>query len=157
MSEIERFFVPDLGEVFVRPLRPREDEPACLRFGAALAPNDLRTRFGVPTKWSPELAPRLFGFTGSVFAAFDESGEILGVGAIVAKEFSLAVRSDVKRHGVGRILLTHIVSYALKHGILELVGTALAENQPMLALARSAGFRASGFDGPMISMRLCLP
>ena len=157
MSEIESFFVPDLGEVFVRPLRPREDEPAYLRFGAALAPSDLRTRFAVPTKWRPELAPRLFGFAGSVFAAFDESGEILGVGAIVGTEFSLTVRSDVKRHGVGRILLTHIVSYALKHGILELVGTALAENQPVLALARSAGFRASGFDGPMISMRLCLP
>jgi acetyltransferase len=116
MSEIERFFVPDLGEVLVRPLRPVEDEPAYLRFGAAIAPNDLRTRFAVPTKWRPELAPRLFGFAGTVFAAFQEGGEILGVGAIVGKEFSLTVRSDVKRHGVGRMLLTRIISYALEYG-----------------------------------------
>jgi L-amino acid N-acyltransferase YncA len=55
------------------------------------------------------------------------------------------------------MLLTHIISYALEHGMIELVGTALAENQPMLALARSAGFRATGFERPMVSMRLCLP
>jgi acetyltransferase len=157
MSEIERFFLLELGTVLVRPLRSVEDEPAYLRFGAALAPNDLRTRFAVPTKWRPELAARLFGFAGSVFAAFAEGGEILGVGAIVGREFSLTVRSDVKRHGVGRMILTHLISYALEHGMIELVGTALAENQPMLALARSAGFRATGFEGPMVSMRLCLP
>jgi acetyltransferase len=67
------------------------------------------------------------------------------------------VRSDVKRRGLGRVLLERIVQHALEHGMTELVGSVLAENRPMLALARIAGFRAAGFEGTMVSLRLCLP
>jgi acetyltransferase len=157
MSEVERVLIPELGEIVIRPLRRIEDEAAYSRFGAALAGEDLRLRFAGPAHWNAALAPRLFGFDGTPFAACDERGEILGVGGIVAHEISLTVRSDLKRRGLGRALLHHLVSYAIEHGFAELVGSVLAENRPMLKLAQAVGFRAIGFEGTLVSIRLCLP
>jgi len=157
MPELGRIVLPELGEVLVRELRRPEDEEAYLRFGAAMAEDDLRMRFTVPTQWSPALAQRMLMLTGTVFAAFGEDGEILGVGRLVENEIALAVHSKLKRRGLGRVLLERIVDFACENGIAELTGTVLAENRPMLGLARAAGFRVTGSEGPVISMRLCLP
>jgi acetyltransferase len=157
MSEIELVLIPELGEILIRRLRSIEDEPAYTRFGRALAQDDLRMRLAGPARWSSALVPRLFGFAGAAFAAFEGRGEIVGVGGIVGNEISLIVRSDVKRHGLGRVLLEHIVGHALEHGFTELSGSVLAENRPMLELAKTVGFRATAFEGPLVSIRLCLP
>jgi acetyltransferase len=157
MRAVERVRVPRLGEVVVRPLLRRDDERAYLRFGAALEPDDLRMRFAGPTRWSPSVAERLVARDGTAFAAFDERGEILGVGEVVENEIALAVRSDLKRRGLGRVLLERIVRYGVERGMTELVGTVLVENLPMLALARIIGFRTASFEGTMVLLRLCLP
>jgi hypothetical protein len=91
MLELRHIVLPELGEVLIRELRRPEDEEAYLRFGAAMAENDLRMRFAVPTTWSPALAQRMLMLSGAVFAAFDEDGEILGVGRLVENEMALAV------------------------------------------------------------------
>jgi GNAT superfamily N-acetyltransferase len=135
MSELELVLIPELGEILTRRLRSIEDEPAYTRFGRALAQDDLRMRLAGPACWSSALVPRLFGFGGTAFAALDDRGEIVGVGGIVGKEISLIVRSAVKRHGLGRVLLGHIVGHALEHGFSELTGSVLAEDRPMLQLA----------------------
>jgi acetyltransferase len=157
MSDIERVLIPELGGILIRPLRSIEDEAAYTRFGMALGQDDLRMRLAGPARWSSALVPRLFGFDGAAFAAFEDGGEILGVGGIVANEISLTVRSDIKRHGLGRVLLEHIVGHAFEHGFTELAGSVLAENRPMLELAKRVGFRATAFEGPLVSIRLCLP
>ena len=157
LAERERVLLPGLGDIVLRPLDREADEQACQRFGAALAPNELRLRFAVPTRWSPALAERLAPRQGTAFAVFDGSGEILGLGEVVGSEIALAVRSDVKRRGLGRLLLERLLRHAFEHGMTELVGSVLVENRPMLALARLAGFRASAFEGTMVSVRLCLP
>jgi acetyltransferase len=157
MAELDHIVLSEQGEVLVRELRRPEDEEAYLRFGAAMAADDLRMRFAVPTRWSPALAQRMLMLNGAAFAAFGEDGEILGVGRLVENEIALTVRSELKRRGLGRVLLEHIVHSALEHGVLELTGTVLAENRPMLALARAAGFHITGSEGPMVSIRLCLP
>jgi acetyltransferase len=157
MTEQELVLIPELGEIIIRPLRRVEDEAAYIRFGMALTTDDLRMRFASPARWSPELAPRLFGFNGTPFGAFDSRGEILGVGGIVENEISLAVRSDLKRHGLGRALLTHIVGHAFEHGFTELAASVLGENYPMLALAKTVGFRPTRLEGPLVSLQLCLP
>jgi acetyltransferase len=157
MPELERILVPRLGEILIRPLRRPDDEPAYLRFGAAMAADDLRMRFAVPIRWTPALAERLLSLGGATFAAFDEDGEILGLGRTAAKDVGLGVRSDLKRRGLGRALLERIVQHAVERGISDLAGTLLAENRPMLAFARTIGFRAIGSNGPLVSMRLCLP
>jgi RimJ/RimL family protein N-acetyltransferase len=149
--------LPGLGKVRLRQLRRPEDEAAFRRFGAALAPEDLRTRFAVPTRWSPAVAERLWALDGVAFAAFDEGGEILGMGEVVGTEVGLAIRSDLKRHGLGRALLERIVRHAFEEGATELTATVLAENFAMLDLARRIGFRETGLAGTEVSMRLCLP
>jgi len=152
-----RIVLPELGKVLVRELRRPEDVEAYLRFGAAISVDDLRMRFAAPTKWTPALARRMLTLAGTAFAAFGEDGEILGVGRLVGNEIALAVRSKLKRRGLGRVLLERIVHHASEHGMAEITGTALAENRPMLALAQAAGFRMTGAEGPMVSGRLCLP
>jgi acetyltransferase len=54
-------------------------------------------------------------------------------------EFSILVRSDMQRTGIGRALLTKMIDYCASRGLSELIGQILAENQPMIALARSVG------------------
>jgi GNAT superfamily N-acetyltransferase len=155
--QIDPAALPGLGKVRLRQLRRPEDEAAFRRFGAALTPEDLRRRFAVPTRWSPAVAERLWALDGVAFAAFDEGGEILGMGEVVGTEVGLAIRSDLKRHGLGRALLERIVRHALEEGATELTATALAENGAMLDLARRIGFHEMGLAGTEVSMRLCLP
>jgi acetyltransferase len=152
----ERLILSRLGDVHVRALWQPEDTAAFLRFGAALAPEDLRLRFGVPSRWGAVLAARLWRRDGTDFAAFDPAGEILGIGNLIGNEIALAIRSDRKRRGLGRLLLGRLVRFAGDNGICELLASVLAENFPMLALARSEGFRAVGIAGPMVSLQLPL-
>ena len=105
MPELDHVVLPELGEVLVRELRRPDDEEAYLRFGAAMAADDLRMRFAVPTRWSPALAQRMLMLNGAAFAAFGEDGEILGVARLVENEIGLTVRSELKRRGLGRVLL----------------------------------------------------
>jgi acetyltransferase len=157
MPEHERVLVRGVGKILVRPLRRPDDDQAFLRFGAAMTPGDLRLRFAGPINGSLLAAQRLLALGGTAFAAFDGHGEILGVGQVVANEIALTVRSDLKRRGLGRTLLERLLRHAIEHGVTELAGAVLAENRAMLALARTAGFRATGFAGTMVSLRLCLP
>jgi acetyltransferase len=154
---IDRVSLQGLGELWVRRLRRPEDEAAFRRFGAALGPEDLRTRFAVPTLCSPALAERLWSLNGIAFAALDEGGEILAIGEMLAREVGLAVRSDLKRHGLGRTLLERIVRHAFEEGATELTATVTAENRPMLDLAQRVGFYAMRLARTEVSMRLCLP
>ncbi len=67
-------------------------------------------------------------------------------------EFALIVRSDLKRHGLGRVLLAHLVAHACNLGLRALTAQVLGENLPMLRLAREAGFRSVGRSGFLIDM-----
>jgi acetyltransferase len=156
MPELEHVLIPALGEVTVRPLRA-DDLLAYCRFGVAVAPEDLRLRFGGPVRPNAALLRRLLALPGVAFAAFDGAGEILGVARLVEGEIAITVRSALKRQGLGRALLERLVRHAIEQGLLELGAHVLAENRPMLALARHAGFRAAGAEGNMVSIRLCLP
>jgi len=78
----------------------------------------------------------------------DEAGrpETLGVVRAVADpdnveaEFALLVRSDLQRHGLGRLLMQRIVEYLRTRGTGRVVGEVLLENQPMRTLVESLGF-----------------
>lgn len=72
-------------------------------------------------------------------------------------EFSLQVTSVWQGRGLGTCLLRKMIEYLLSQGSLELVGFCLAENQPMLGLARRLGFVIEPLpqDGSTV-MRLAL-
>jgi len=75
--------------------------------------------------------------------------ETLGVARALADpdnidaEFGIIVRSDVKGTGLGRLLMTKLIRTLRDQGTHRLVGTVLAANGRMLALAHELGFVSS--------------
>jgi acetyltransferase len=139
----------------IRRLRP-DDLGAYLRFAHRLEPEDVRLRFGRLIRWTDDCVRGILD-KGDAFAAFDRLGEIAGVARLIEGEIALIVRSDLKRHGIGRALLDRLVAHAVEHGMSELSGYFLAENRPAIALAHGVGFRLKGSFGSAIELRLCLP
>jgi len=64
-----------------------------------------------------------------------------------AAEVAVTVIDDYQGQGLGKLLLARLLSAAAERGIRELRSAVLAENTPMLALARSFGAAESDTDG----------
>jgi acetyltransferase len=155
--------------LLLRPIRP-EDEPALRDFVRRLTPEDIRLRFFSHLR---ELDHRMAaGLTQidyerqmALLALRDGTSapEIWGVVRINADadgsqaEYAIAVRSDLKGKGLGRLLMEEILAYAERRGIGEIWGEVLAENKAMLALVRKLDFTvAPDFDEPGV-MRVRRP
>jgi acetyltransferase len=161
------------GEMIeVRPVRP-EDQDHHQAFLARVSSEDLRLRFfssGRRELPVSELA-RLVQIDYAREMAFiattqlsDGSTETLGVVRAVTDpdnvqaEFALLVRSDLKRQGLGRLLLARIVEYLRSRGTQRVVGEVMAENVAMRALVGSFGFvcKRHPFDSSVVSCELDL-
>ena len=76
-----------------------------------------------------------------------KEGEILGVARFFADpdnvraEYAVAVRSDLKGHGLGYRLMTRLTEVARLRGIQQLFGDVLSENADDAADVPRAGFR----------------
>jgi acetyltransferase len=139
----------------LRPIRP-EDELQHREFLEQMDPEDIRMRVFYTRRELPrsELA-RLMQIDYAREMAFiaertraDGQRETIGVVRAVSDpnnveaEFAIIVRSDLKRHGLGRLLLDKMVRYARSRGLSHLVGSVLRENSGMLELTRGCGFTA---------------
>jgi acetyltransferase len=135
----------------LRPIRP-EDTPAVKRLFEALTPEDRRRRlFSSMREISDEFAARLTQIDYDremVLVALDPDNpsEFWGGARIAADadnrraEYSVTVRSDKQGLGLGRICFEQVLAYARSHGIEEVWGSVLAENEGMLGLAERLGF-----------------
>ncbi len=81
------------------------------------------------------------------FVAIDEAtGEMLGVVRLHADanyetgEYAILVRSDLKGHGLGWLLMQLIIEYARAEGLKTIEGQVLRENTTMLNMCRELGF-----------------
>ena len=152
-------WLSQVGAFEVRPLSPA-DHPAYCAFAAKLEHEDLRLRFAGLIKIDCEVlraqlialdhtqAEALAGFAG---------GEMLAIAHLVrttpdTAEFALIVRSDLKRRGLGRVMIGRLVEQACRLGLRTITAEILTENMPMLRLAREAGFHATGRSGLFIDM-----
>ncbi len=156
--------------ITVRPIRP-EDEAAHHDFVEAMTPDDLRLRFFgsvgsfdhsqlarmTQIDYDREMAliatvPCDEGFTrtlGVVRAVADPDNE--------TAEFAVAVRSDQKGRRLGKLLMEKIIVYARSRGTHWLVGEALRENGPMIALAKACGFTVTPTeDHAVVEFRMAL-
>jgi acetyltransferase len=139
--------------ISLRPIHPG-DELQHRQFLERLSPEDVRMRvfFGKRELPRSELA-RLVQLDYAREMAFiaersnlDGSKETLGAARASADaenfsaEFAVVVRSDVKRQGLGRLLMDKLVRYARDKGLKRLVGTILRENHAMRQLALKEGF-----------------
>ncbi len=138
-----------------RPLRLRElqanDRPRIEALLAQVAAPDLQMRFfaalrRVPPGFLDQLmridpAQRL-----TVAAVLDSGYEILGVARAHrtvgdTAEAALLVRSDLKGHGLGTILLGRLIARCREWGISRMIAEVVRRNSRMLRLAEKYGFR----------------
>ncbi|MFL9866714.1 GNAT family N-acetyltransferase [Paraburkholderia fungorum] len=156
--------------VTVRPIRP-EDEAAHHDFVEAMTPEDLRLRFfGAVGSFDHSQLARMTQIDydremALIATVTSEEGftRTLGVVRAVADpdnetaEFAAAVRSDQKGRRLGQLLMDRIIKYARARGIHWLIGEALRENTPMIALARSCGFTITPTEDPgVVGFRMAL-
>ena len=156
-SELEERVECRGRRLLLRPIRP-EDTPRHRQFLAKITPRDLYTRFFASVRELPEtdLAhltqidyDREMAF---VAVAGDPAGteEILGVARACADpdndaaEFAVLVRSDLKGHGLGTLLMRKLIRYCRERGTRELWGSVMSDNTAMLHLCRSLGFGVRG-------------
>ncbi len=97
------------------------------------------------------------------FVALEPSGELAGIVRYTADpdgaraEFGLLVRSDLKRLGLGRALMEHLLRYARARGIGELFGLILRENTAMVEFATQLGFSVAANTGDPDLAEVTLP
>lgn len=144
--------LPWQGRTLVlRPIRP-EDEDRHRAFLEATSAEDMRMRFfQAPHRMSHDELARLTQIDYEremAFVAVDEQGATLGVARLVRDpdnieaEFAIMVRSDLKRQGLGRMLMQALLDHAALRGTQRVAGHVLRENRGMLALLKDLGFDA---------------
>ena len=89
--------------------------------------------------------------------------ETLGVARVVRDatrneaEFAIIVRSDLKGHGLGNILMQHLIAYCRTRGIGAIVGESLSDNAALRRLVRRLGFTIDAYgDAGTRGLRLAL-
>ena len=156
--------------VLLRPIRP-EDEPAHQELFQRMTPEDIYYRFFNVVHRMPhsQLArftqidyDREMAFIATV-TGIEGKPETLGVVRAVgdpdntSAEFAISVRSDLKRQGLGSVLLDKIIRYCRGKGTGELTAQALPDNRAMLALATRHGFEKQRLPGDdVVELRLSL-
>jgi acetyltransferase len=150
-NQWEKWAATDNGyRIFIRPIRPA-DEHLYGDFIAKLSAEDIRFRFLAPRKeFSHKFIARFTQIDYARAMAFvamnKDQNELLGVARLAADpdyirgEYAIIVRSDLKGSGIGWALMHHLIHYAEKEGLRELVGDVLANNQRMLGMCQALGF-----------------
>ncbi|WP_119418186.1 bifunctional acetate--CoA ligase family protein/GNAT family N-acetyltransferase [Desertibaculum subflavum] len=160
----------DGAAYLLRPVRP-EDEPKIRAMLSQCTPNDIRLRFLTQMReLSKADAARLTQIDYArqmAFLAFQQDaagseGELAGVvrlaadADLTAAEYAIMVRSDLKGHGLGYVLMREIIAYARRRGIGRLYGHVLRENVTMLGIAADLGFRERSLPDDMSVIEVSL-
>lgn len=147
----------DGEKVFIRPLMV-DDARLYPDFLSEVTGDDLRLRFFAPMKQvSPDLIDKLIHYdprTAMAFIAIAEaSGKMLGVVRLhdeaggKAGEFAILLRTRLKGHGLGWLMMKHMIANAKEKGLRTVRGQVLAENTTMLQMCSELGFHVS--DDPL--------
>jgi acetyltransferase len=139
----------DGARVTIRPLTPA-DGALYPDFFTHTTADDLRLRLFAPiAALTPEMIAHFTHYDPAramAFIAIGDAGEMLGVARLhddpdgKGGEFAVLVRSSLKGHGLGWLLMQHIVDYARRKGLASVHGEVLSENLTMLQMCRELGF-----------------
>jgi len=143
----------DGEKVLLRPLKV-EDAALYPDFLAVVTRDDLRLRFfAAMREVSPDLIDKLIHYDPAhamAFVAIEEAtGRLLGVVRIhddednVNGEFAILLRSSLKGHGLGWLMMKHMIAYAKARGLKTVQGQVLAENRTMLQMCGELGFHVA--------------
>jgi RimJ/RimL family protein N-acetyltransferase len=156
---LERHVVLRDGEnVLIRPLKP-DDAALYPDFLAEVSADDLRLRFFVPMREvSHDLIDKLVHYDPEHAIAFiaisERSGRMLGVVRLHddpdgdGAEFAILVRSHLKGHGLGWLLMKRMIDYARQKGLKTVHGQVLDENATMLQMCSELGFHVADDEEP---------
>jgi acetyltransferase len=136
--------------IVIRRAEP-QDKALYSEFLRDVTPEDLRLRFFAHVaELSTAEGDRLSHLDYShemVFVAIDEAaGQMLGLVRLrdeldeQTAEFAILVRSRLKGHGVGWLLMQRVIDYAKEKGLRRVYGDVLAENTSMLQMTAELGF-----------------
>lgn len=166
----EQTTLPNGIQINIRPIRP-EDEPDHWNFLEHMSLQDKRFRFfGNVSSLPRNEMVKLTQIDYDREMAFLAKGEspdgtyaTLGVArAIISPdnsiaEFAVAIRSDCKRIGLGRVLMQTIIRYLASRGTRQITGEALGDNKNMVELANALGFTVTkDYDENIYSFTLSL-
>jgi len=139
----------DGAPVTIRPLTA-DDAALYPDFIADVTAEDMRLRFFSPiTDVSPKMIEGFTHYdpnTAMAFVALSDDGKMLGVARLHddpggrGAEFAVLVRSALKGHGLGWLLMRRILDYAKDKGLAAVHGEVLAENISMLQMCKELGF-----------------
>ncbi len=97
------------------------------------------------------------------FVALDETtGQLLGLVRLrdeldeQTAEFAILVRSRLKGHGLGWLLMQRVIDYAKEKGLRRVYGDVLAENASMLQMTAELGFHSEDIGSGMYRVVLNL-
>ncbi|MCL9783227.1 bifunctional acetate--CoA ligase family protein/GNAT family N-acetyltransferase [Vibrio sp. S4M6] len=138
--------------ILLRPVLP-EDEPLHSAFVKGVSKEDLYKRFFTEVgELNHEALAKLTQIDYDREMAFvavhgeGDGKQILGVSRALidpdneVAEFAILIRSDLKRNGLGKILMEKIIQYCNEKGTKKLIGITMPSNQGMLKLASRLGF-----------------
>ncbi|MBT0725397.1 GNAT family N-acetyltransferase [Rosenbergiella sp. S61] len=159
----------DGRQALFRPILP-EDEPQLLAFIGRVTKEDLYYRyFSEINEFTHDDLANMTQIDYDREMAFvaviqeNDGDTIIGVTRAISDsdnidaEFSILVRSDLKRLGLGRMLLEKMVSYTRDHGLQQLNGITMPNNTGMIALAKQLGFSCkNSVEDGIVSLRLAL-
>jgi acetyltransferase len=147
---IRQVTLRDGEKVLIRPLRP-DDAKLYPDFLKDVTAEDLRLRFFAPMKEiAPELLDKLIHYDPANAMAFiavaERDGRMLGVVRLHDDaggengEFAILLRSHMKGHGLGWLLMKHMIANAQAKGLKTVRGQVLGENRTMLQMCGELGF-----------------
>lgn len=136
-------------ELLVRPIRG-EDEPELKLFHENLSAESLRYRFFNARRnfRHRELAQfaQIDYQQEMAFVAEDSAGQIQGVVGTwtdadgIQAEFSVLISDAMQGVGLGSGLMGKMINYCREQGTIEMKGSVLSSNTPMLKMAKKLGF-----------------
>jgi acetyltransferase len=138
--------------VLMRRARP-EDMALYPDFLREVSAEDLRLRFfariaELTAEESNKLAHLDYRHEMAFVALDEETGQMLGLVRLKDEldektaEFAILVRSRLKGHGLGWLLMRRVIDYAKEKGLRRVYGDVLAENTTMLQMCAELGFHA---------------
>jgi acetyltransferase len=147
----QRVTLHDGEKVLFRPLKP-VDASLYPDFLSEVTAKDLRLRFFLwMREVRPELIDKLIHYDPKHAMAFvaiaEPSGRLLGVVRLhddpdgTGAEFAILVRSHLKGHGLGWLMMKHVIAYSQEKNLRTVHGQVLTENATMLQMCSELGFK----------------
>jgi GNAT superfamily N-acetyltransferase len=142
----------DGSRLQIRPVRAA-DEPALITLLQRLDPEEVRLRFFLRIRnFSHDMAARMTQVDYDRELSFvveppEGKGDIVAMSTLVMDpdgaeaEYAILVHHDWAGRGIGKHLMNCLLDVARSRGVRMVYGDVLAENGPMLAVARSLGFQ----------------